>query len=152
MLKMPNGALVADDEESAELVRSMKVGQPVRCTLVKVRNYEYHKKFFSLVKFAFDIWSDTMPQMEYRGQPVQPNLARFRKDLTIMAGYFSPVFCANGEVRLEAKSISFASMAQCEFEALFSATINAVLQKILAGTRLTEAQLRAHVDRVMAYD
>lgn len=54
-------------------------------------------------------------------------------------------------MRLEAKSISFANMSEEEFEALYSETINVILAKILGGTRMTEEQLRNHVDNVLAY-
>lgn len=149
--KLPGGMLVADDEETAELIAKMPAGQGVACTLVKPRNYRFLKKWMTLVRLAFDVWSETVPKMQYRGQDVLPNIDRFRRDLTIMAGYFDAVFNARGEMRVEAKSVSFAKMSEPEFEKLYSATIDVILGKVLTDAGLTEADLRAHVDRVMAY-
>lgn len=152
LVKLPNGALAPDSEEGAELLRGFKVGQGIRCSLTRVRNYQFHKKWFALAKYAFDIWADTMPRMEFRGQQVQPNFDRFRKDLIILAGYYEPVFNARGELRVEPKSISFANMGEEEFEKLFSATIDAILQKVLTGTDIDERTLRNHVDNILRFD
>jgi hypothetical protein len=61
------------------------------------------------------------------------------------------VYNARGEVRVEAKSISFANMSEDEFEALYSDTINVILRKILTSSAMTEDQLRDHVDTVLRY-
>jgi hypothetical protein len=150
--KLPNGALIPDDEESATLVQSYKVGQPIRCVVTKMRNYKFHKKWFALVKYAFDIWSESAPPIRHKGEAVRPNFDKFRRDLTILAGFYEPVFGVRGELMLEAKSISFANMDDHEFESLFSATLDAVLQKVLSGRGLTEAKLREYVDEVMRFD
>lgn len=149
--KTPQGVLIPAMEEEAEKLRRFKVGATVRCDVVQMRNFEFHKKWFSLVKFAFDAWTETAPEREYKGVQVQPNFERFRKDLTILTGNFKPVFAINGEVRLEADSISFASMDQETFEKLFSKTIDVILAKILAKGQYTEAQLRNAVEEVMSY-
>lgn len=149
--KTPQGALIPAMEDEAEKLRRFKIGETVRCQVAQIRNYEYHKKWFSLIKFAFDTWTETAPEREYHGQQVQPNFDRFRRDITILAGFFTPVFAVNGEVRLEAHSISFANMDQETFENLFSKTIDVILQKILPAGRYTEAELRNAVDEVMSY-
>ena len=80
-----------------------------------------------------------------------PDFDRFRKDLIILTGNFTAVYNARGEVRVEAKSISFAGMDEAGFEKLYSKTIDVILGKILAGGRMTEDQLRNHVENVLHY-
>lgn len=150
--KGPSGALLPMDDEQAAKVAKLKAGSVLRVDVTQVRNGRFFRKFWVLAQFAFDIWSDTMPRQQYRGQEIQPNFERFRKELVILAGYFTPVWNVAGELRVEAKSISWAKMGEEEFEALFSACINAVLGKILSSSRFTEAQIRAHVDRVLQFD
>jgi len=149
--RVPGGFAPESDEEAAKL-KKLKAGASVRVTVTQETNARFRRKWWALAKYAFDLWSETMPEMLYRGQEVQRNFERFRKDLTILAGHFHPVWTVKGEMRVEADSLSFARMSDEAFEALYSATINAVLQKILAHTRLTETDLRAHVDRVLEFD
>ena len=151
MIRQPGGALHPATDEDAEALRKIKPGAAVRVDVKLIRNYKFLQKWFTLAKFAFDIWQETVPPQEYRGTPVQPNFDRFRKDLIILSGYYTPVFNARGELRLEAKSISFSSMSEEDFEALYSVTINVILQKILVGTGMTEQKLRDHVETVLRY-
>lgn len=149
--RVSGGLAPESDEEAAKLVK-IKAGASVRVTVTQEVNARFRRKWWALAKFAFDLWSDTMPDQEYRGQEVQRSFPRFRKDLTILAGHFSPVWAVNGEMRVEANSLSWARMNDETFEALYSDTIDAVLSKVLAGTKLTGADLRAQVDRVMEFD
>lgn len=150
--KGPAGQLLPMDDEQAEKVVRLKSGEVLRVDIAQMRNGRFFRKWWLLAKYAFDLWSETMPQMEYRGQQVQPNFERFRKDLTIMAGHYHPVFNARGEMRVEADSLQWSKMNEETFEKLYSSTINAILQKVLNSANLTERQLREHVDRVMQFD
>lgn len=149
--RVPGGFAPESDEEAAKL-QKLKAGASVRVTVTQEMNAKFRRKWWALAQYAFGLWSETMPDMEYRGQEVQPNFERFRKDLTILAGRFHPVWTIKGEMRVEADSISWARMNDEAFEAFYSATINAVLSKIVNHTKLNEADLRAHVERVMSFD
>lgn len=151
MIRQPGGALVPATDEDAEALRKVKAGAAVRVEVKQIRNYKFLQKWFTLAKYAFDIWSERVEPMEYKGQPVKPSFDRFRKDLIILTGHFDAVYNARGEVRVEAKSISFANMSEDEFEVLYSDTIDVILRKILNGHGLTEDQLRQHVDNVLRY-
>jgi hypothetical protein len=151
MVRRPGGSLAPATDEDAEALRKIKTGAAVRVEVKQIRNYKFLQKWFTLAKFAFDIWSERMPAIEYKGQPVRPSFDRFRKDLIILTGHYDATYNARGEVRLEAKSISFASMSEDEFEKLYSETINVILLKILNGSGMTEEQLRSHVEEVLRY-
>jgi hypothetical protein len=146
------GGFAPESEAEADKLRKLKQGASVRVTVTQEVNARFRRKWFVLAQFAFELWSETMPDQEYRGQPVQRNFERFRKDLTILAGHFHPVWAVNGEMRVEANSLSWARMSDEAFEQFYSATINAILQKILSHSKLTEADMRAHVERVLEFD
>ena len=149
--RAPNGALIPVDDEQAEKLSKIKAGVAVRAEIVQIRNYEFHKKFFSLISMLFDIWEETVPETEYRGVVVRANKTRFRKDLIILTGRFDATYNVRGEVRLEAHSISFGRMSQETFEQLFSDIIDVALKKVLNRPDLTEASIREHVDRILRY-
>ena len=152
LMKTLGGMFAPYGEETQEALAKVKAGQILAGDFAKMRNPLFHRKVFALFGLLFDVWSETCPPMQYKGIDVRPELERFRKDLVIMAGYFTPVFAIDGTMRLNAKSISFASMDQQEFEKLFSALIDTGLQKILKPGTMTEAQLRARVDQLLAFD
>lgn len=151
LIRTASGAFVPATDEDREAAKRFKTGTTVRMELRSMRNGEFHRKFFALVKVAYDLWADTMPAQEYRGQPVLPDFDRFRRDLTIMAGFFRPVWNARGELRVEAESLSWATMTEERFEQLYSKTIDVILQKILPDKGLTEPELRHWADRVLEF-
>lgn len=151
-MKTPSGALVPTDDEGIEQLRKIKAGAGVRCEIARVRNYRFLAKYMCMISFLFDLWSETMPPMEYKGQPVRPSKERFRKDLQILCGFFNATYNVRGEVRVESKSISFASMDEEEFEELFSQVINVALSRVLNQPGLDEATVRNAVDNILAFD
>lgn len=143
-MKSPAGALVPADGEAQELLTKVRLGQGVRCKITRVRNLLFHRKMFALFKLAFDVWEPE--PVEYKGQPVAKDFDRFRKDMTILAGFFKTVISARGEVRLEAESLSFGSMSEERFEQVYKAVLNVVWSRVL---RLAGYQDEAEVERVV---
>ncbi len=150
--KSPQGFLIPSSETDIDKVRKFKVGAVIRCTVTQMRNYQLHKKWFALLKIAYDVWVDGVERRKYKDIDVEPDFDRFRKDVTILAGFFKATYNVRGDVRLEAESISFANMDQDKFEELYSKTIGVVLEKILPAGRFTEEQLRRLVEDVMRFD
>ena len=151
MIKTQGGALVPMNDVEAQKMNRWKLGGIVCGEFRDTRNGPFARKWWALVNVAYEMWADDMPEQAYLGQPVLPQFDRFRKDLIVMAGYFTPVYSAMGEMRLEADSISWAKMDEAKFQALYSATINVILGKVLAGKGMTEAKLRDAVDSVMRF-
>lgn len=149
---LPSGALAPATEEDAEKIKKLEQGSWVRCTVTRIRNYKFLKKWMALAKCAYGIWKEEGRAPEYRGEKVQPRFERFRKDLTIMAGFYDPEFNILGELRLAARSISYAKMTPEEFEELYSATIQAVLEKVINRPDLTPEKMRAWVEQVLHFD
>ncbi|MCK9394198.1 MAG: DUF1367 family protein [Methylobacter sp.] len=135
------------DQASLEAMEAMKPGQTYKGELTRPRNYEFHKKFFALIGAAYEAWE--MPVNEYKGAQIEKNLDRFRKDLLIMAGYGYPVVNIKGDVRYEAKSMSFGGMDQVEFEALYSRVVDVILQKVL--THYTKDDLQRVVNEILGF-
>ena len=145
------GLLPASDE-SREWFSKLKIGATVEADFVQPRNPKFHAKFFALIAFAFEHWADTAPRIKYKDIDVEPDLTRFRKDITIMAGRYKPVINVKGELRIEADSISFAKMSTEEFEALYSQTIQVLLSKVFKdGGKWNEAYLREIVDQISGF-
>lgn len=58
----------------------------------------------------------------------------FRKNLTILAGFYEVVTTIRGEVKYRAKSLKYGNMDQDEFERCYNAMINAALKHVFGNT------------------
>lgn len=151
MRKVQPNLLEACDEDAERALQKFKLLQPVKVSLKRARNYEFHKRYFALLNYAFEFWEPPeLPDGKLRKNVTpEKSFDRFRKDLTILAGYYDAHYRVNGEVRIEAKSISFASMDEDTFEALYSKTIDVILKHVM--THLDEAMLREAVDEILRF-
>jgi len=129
-LKKIDNVLVPDNEESGMYLFQCKNGQVLKASVSKPRNYEFHKKYFALLNYAYDCFN---PDIEYKGEKIDKNFDRFREDIQILAGYGIPTVNLNGEVRYISRSISFGSMSEDDFEKLYSNVVNVILQRVLKG-------------------
>ncbi len=147
MLTKVNQGFVPAFESDREAMARIRQGALVRCDIVQPRNVKFHRKLFALLNLGFDSWEP--PEQEFRGLPVQKNFERFRKDCIIAAGWYDAVANLKGEVRAEAKSISFAKMDEEEFSRLYNAVANVILQKVL--TNYTRDDLDRVVEQVLNF-
>jgi hypothetical protein len=145
LCKTPGGALIPADGPSAAFIQHLKVGAGLRGEFKRQRNPKFHRKVFALFQLAFDLWD--APELKYRGQQVAKNFDRFRRDPTILAGHYEAVTNLKGEIRLEAKSLSFASMGEDEFKQVFRSILTAVWERILKAKGYGST---AEVERVVA--
>lgn len=111
-----------------DVMSGLKGGDVIKAKFTKPRNVNYHRKYFAMLNIGFEAFE---PTVTHKGEPVQKNFERFRKDVIIAAGHYEAVANIKGEVRAEAKSISFGSMGEEEFKALYNASCNVLLQRVL---------------------
>jgi hypothetical protein len=128
------------NKETEEFVHRMKFGEQIHADFKKRRNVKFHRKGFALLNYLFEIWEPAEINNQY-GTP-EKNFDQFRKDLTILAGFYEQHYRLDGSIRIEAKSISFSSMSEEDFEKWYSAIIDVGLKHIVKGDR-------AEVDRVV---
>lgn len=111
-----------------DLKQRLRIGSTVRCRVSKPRNYEFHKKFFALVRLTYD--NLPLPLVErWNIRSVDDMLRRFKRDL----GYFTSSVNELGEREIEYSSISFAAMDEEEFERFYNGSVNLVLDKYIRG-------------------
>lgn len=133
-----------DDEEKLKKIKS---GELLSVDIVRPRNAMFHRKFFALLHVGFDSWNPPSITSKF-GQP-EKSFEQFREDVTILAGRYESTIRLNGEVRVVAKSISFAKMSQEEFEDLYNSVINVVLDRVL--TNYTKGDLLNQVNKIMNF-
>lgn len=113
----------------SEALSKVKDGVIMECEIKVSRDYQKHKKFFALLKLGFD---------------AQKSFTAFdwwREWITIKAGYFESCQAPNGEYMYRAKSIRFEKMDELEFNELF----RAVSQQIIEVCKITPEQLEENL-------
>lgn len=153
LIKTPGGFMPADDEAQNQC-RKFRLGSLAKLDVVQMRNGAFFAKWWALVKLGYDYFVETCEHQEFKGQQVLPEFDRFRKDVTILAGFYRPVWNVNGEMRIEPESLAWASMTEERFDKLYSATIDVLLKKVFNGKRQagwTEEELRSVADQIAQF-
>lgn len=124
-IKQPGGVLIpASDIEAATMIQFQN-GEQYSVDIKKTRNQKFHRKVFKFFRFCFDHWRS---ELEFTNERKQFEV--FRNNLTVVAGYYEEFYNIKGEVRVEAKSLSYESMDDLEFSECYSALINAAMRTI----------------------
>lgn len=140
MVKCANGIFAPAFEHDLPRLTKFKNGEMYTFSAKLTRNPAFHKKMFVFFKFCFDHWCANKAGLDCMDEHSQ--FERFRRDLTILAGFYEQTVRLNGDVRTEAKSLSFANMDSDEFERCYKAMINAAIKHIFRGcNEITENRL-----------
>lgn len=109
VVKTINGFLRPAYDSDFEAFNKMPVNETFEIEYTKARNIMFHRKFFSLIKLAFENQSD------YR------TMEDLRRDLIITSGFYDEqINKITGECYKTAKSISFSSMGELEFNEIYN--------------------------------
>lgn len=130
LLKINHGALVPADEHEQEKLENFANNEVYEIDIVLHKNPTFHSKMFVFFGFCFEHWKATC-DLEFMDESGQKEV--FRKNLTVVAGYYNKYYNLKGEVRIEAKSLAYAKMEEEEFRQCYHAVVNAALRTIFKG-------------------
>ena len=120
--------LVPMYDSDYEEKKRLKLGDKVLCTIKKPRNYEFHKKFFALVRLTYQNLPEWMEQ-DLGVHSEEDMLTSMKLDLGL-----ADIVYINGRPIVKTGSISFASMDNTEFEQFYNRCVDLVLKRYLCGT------------------
>lgn len=126
--KCAGGVLQPADDHAAEKMTKFKTGEVYPVEIKRARNPQFHKKTFAFLQFCFEHWAGGN---EFQDEAAQ--FDRFRRQLTVIAGYRKELFNIDGSVRFEAESLSYGNMDQQEFEQFAVAMQNAAMRTLFKG-------------------
>ena len=135
------------DEQASACIARLKRGTGVTVTITEYNNPDFHAKLMALFQLGFDAYEPTGPR--YLGYVVRKEFKQFRKDITILAGYYERYTDKDGRTWLNARSLSFDSMEPHEREDLFSAVLDVILARVL--TNYTRADLEAVIAKTLGF-
>ena len=120
--------LVPMYDSDYEEKKRLKLGDKVLCTIKKPRNYEFHKKFFALVRIVFNNLPERLVRM-LNVQSEDDMLDVFKLEL----GLYTLVWHGRRPVT-KLGSISFAAMDETEFQKFYNRCVDITLTTFLRGT------------------
>ena len=146
----PGTILAPADEQTAEAIKRLKIGEIIHGDYKKQRNYRFHKKMFALFNFLFDHFEPASIQ-ETKWQEAVPckSFERFRKDLIILSGFHETSYRIDGSIRVEARSISFGAMDETEFSQLYQKVIDVGLKYVLPA--YSQEELEKVIDHLLSF-
>lgn len=127
-IKLAGGTLAPASDLEADKLTKFKTGELYDVEIKLTRNPAFHRKVFAFFNFCFEHWKGIN---EFQSEQEQFNV--FREHLTVLAGYYDSYYSITGSVRIKAKSLSFSSMSQEEFEQCYIALTNAAMKHIFKG-------------------
>jgi hypothetical protein len=131
LIKTFNNYFRIAHDSDYEIAKKIPLNEPIVYEWTKPRNYLFHKKFFALLKLV------------YENQEVYNNMDELRKDLTINAGFFTSRFDFKGVEVIEAKSISFASMDENEFQEFY----NRIIDEVIKWLSISKQDILDHIEQ-----
>ena len=131
-----NGLVPKYDSDREEFSR-LKRNTDVLVEVGKKRNYEFHKKFFALLKLTYDNFPESMEDK------LNVHSAEdFRTRLKIDLGLYEVSHYGNLSV-IVPKSIAFDKMDETEFEKFYKMSVNHILKNYLKG--VTNEQIEEEI-------
>ena len=127
MIKHPGGSFSPIDDMEAEALSNLP-NASYEVEIKRSRNPAFHGKMFAFLGFCFAHWKSDREFMDEKGQ-----FDVFRKNLTVLAGFYNEYYTIGDTVRIEAKSLSYSNMDQAEFEQCYNALISVAIRKIFIG-------------------
>ena len=126
-IKIRGGGLIAASDEDADKMTRFKTGETYDVDIKLSRNPQFLAKMMLFFKFCFDHWDG---DKVYEHCTEKEQLERFRKDLTILSGFYVQTVRLDGSIRTEAKSLAFANMKEDEFSECYHAVVQAAIKHI----------------------
>lgn len=133
LVKHPGGLFSPAHDSDIERLQRFKNGEMYTAEIKLTRHPAHHRKAFAFFQFCFEHWEANNAGYECSDEFTQKE--EFRKNLTILAGFYDVVTTINGETKVRAKSLAYSSMDGDEFARCYSALINAAIKHVFAGTR-----------------
>ncbi len=114
-LQKTMGGLKPLYDSDLELYKKIPFDVSLEFEVKLARNAQFHRKYFAMLGIAFE------------NQEQFKSFEMFRKAVQIEAGFFDRVQRLHGEEQIESKSISFSKMDQVQFDSLYVAVIDTII-------------------------
>jgi len=99
-----------------EKLKKIPLNETLEWEVKMSRNIQNHRRYFALMNLVF------------QNQELTNDINILRSMILIKAGYYVERPTLDGEIMLDAKSISFSTMDELEFQEVFSRSIDVIIE------------------------
>ena len=133
LMNTARGLIPMYDEDYDEKMK-LKIGQVYRAKVSVPRNIGLHRKYFALVRCAWDLLPPGLREEYGEGETDNKHaLDNFRRDIQMDAGYYDIMYCRGIDRKIKVpRSISFDNLSGDGFENLYRRVREVLLEKYLA--------------------
>jgi hypothetical protein len=118
--------------------KKLKIGEVYKCNVTMYRNYDFHKKYFKLIKCAWGY------QNEKTVAFFKHNQDKFRESVEIAAGNTETFYSIDRKEWIEKKrSVSFEKMNASEFDDLYN-NVKRILFEVFL-TKISEKEFNKNL-------
>lgn len=134
-------------DDDFEEKKRLKVGTEYVVEVKLARNLDFHRKYFAMLGAAWSLLTERQRTFFSDSQYGETfGKEAFRRTMQVTAGYFDPVFdLKERRWQRSVRSIAFDKMDEAEFEKLYHAVYDAVMD-ILAMNGTKKEQFDAMID------
>ena len=126
LVNTPRGFLVPETDADYDAKAKLKIGETYSAEIRLVRNPEFHRLYFQMLRTAWDFLPDAIRTERFHGSQ-----EAFRKCMEITAGYYEEFYSPRFNDWVQGpKSIAFEKLDETGFRELYNG-VRAVLDKIL---------------------
>ena len=126
LINTPRGFLVPESDSDYDKKMKLKVGETYSAEIRLVRNPEFHRLYFQMLRTAWEFLPESVRDGRFHG-----NQEAFRKCLEISAGHYEEFYSPQHGWIQGPKSIAFEKMGETEFRELYNG-VRTVLDRILS--------------------
>ena len=135
-----NGAYYPATDHDKEISDQAREGAAFRLKLSSPRNPDHHRKYLALLNLVFDnlpeghrlVFGDRVMRIK--------SVDNLLWHIKMQLGYYENKMTLGGKITMEAKSISFDSMPQEEFNEFYNRSIDVILKYFLQGVDKLELE------------
>lgn len=114
LIRRADFSFIPAADEDMEKALKIKKGEAVEVSVKVLRNYKFHKKFFSMINTAYGFLTEKQRDF-FHG-----SIDGFRYTLEVAAGYYDEFYSVSRKEWIQKpKSIAFDKMSEAEFDKLY---------------------------------
>lgn len=122
-------------ESDFDVSRKVEYGQEIAASYTKkdIRNLQHHRKFFALLKLAYE-------NLPHQYENTVKNIDELLIELKMQVGHRERRVSMSGREYYVPKSISFAEMGQEKFEEFYNKSLDFICEFILPGVDSSDVE------------
>lgn len=131
LIRRADFSFIPATDGDMEKALKIKKGEAVEVSVKVLRNYKFHRKFFSMINTAYGFLTEKQRDFFHN------SIDGFRYTLEVAAGYYEEFYSVTRKEWIQKpRSIAFDKMSEAEFDKLYMAVLDVIFKIFLENNRV----------------